>query len=217
MRFPNAEKGVKKIFTAEILGLLSAICLVAAAVTREVVGALTKASGTIIIVATVTGIAALLLMLLSYVLNIVGISQASKDEDAFRISLYVAIFGIVFSLLSGFLGNAFEGNAYAQRIISVIPDLVNLCMMVYVVIGIRNLAVQLSDPVMEGKGQNILRTVFVMEIIIFVVRAFSGMIQTDAAAMIAIACLGFAGILSIVTYVLYLAYLSKARKMLARA
>lgn len=68
---------------------------------------------------------------------------------------------------------------------------------------------------MEGKGQNIMRIVFIMAMIIFAARSLSELVNTNVSETIAVAMVVFAGILNIVTYVLYLSYLAKAKKMLA--
>ena len=98
------------------------------------------------------------------------------------------------------------------RILGLVPDLINLFIMIYIVMGIRNLAKLLNDPVMEGKGETILKIVFVMGMIIFAARSLSEIVNTKEAFTIALIALGFAGILSIVSYILYLSYLSKAKK-----
>lgn len=212
MHYPNAEKGIRKIFVAEILGLCGAIALTI----TVVLGLLVEVDDILAIPAILCGVAAVVLMLLSHIFNIVGITRASKDEYTFRYALYAVIFGIFFSLLSGFLNDVFDGNEYAQRLISLIPDLVNLITMVFIVMGIRNMATALNDPVMESKGRNILTIAFVMEMIIFAARAFSGFIPEGSdLAIIELIVVGFAGMLSIVTYILYLSYLAKARRMLA--
>lgn len=213
MKFQNAEKGIKKIFTAEILGLISSIGFIVMAVLGYL--AIGNQADSLYIATAICGVATGILMLIGYILNIVGIVNASKDEESFKTSLYIAIFGIVFSFVSGFLGNAFADNAYLSRILGAIPDVVNLLIMIYIVMGIRNISKLLGNPVMEGKGQNIMRIVFIMAMIIFAARSLSELVNTNVSETIAVAMVVFAGILNIVTYVLYLSYLAKAKKMLA--
>lgn len=211
MKFPNALKGVKKIFAAEVLGILAAVCLLLTGVFAVLVSAVPVLTVPMI----VFGVAAAALMLIGYILNITGIVQASKDEYSFKTALFATIFGIVFSLLSGFLANAFSGNEYILRIIGAIPDIINLCVMIFIIMGIRGLARQLHDSVMDGKGQNIMNILFLLELIVFVARAVTAMIQADWTNSLVLVTVIFAGVLNVVVYVLYLIYLAKAKKMLA--
>lgn len=170
---------------------------------------------TLFITTGVFAIVSIVLMLTAYIINLVGIGQAAKDEASFRSAFYAAIFGIVFSVLSGFLGNASEGNSFAQRIISIIPDLINLIMMICIVSGILRISAELHNSEMVGKGETILRIVFTVTIISFVVRVVGGLIQSYAGMYVMAAIVAFSGILTVVNYFLYLSYLSKAKKMLA--
>ena len=77
MKFPNAEKGIRKIFTAEILGLISAIGVaITAILASNMEDAASSLKVAIIVCGALTGV----LMLISYIINIVGVTQASKDE-----------------------------------------------------------------------------------------------------------------------------------------
>ena len=83
MKFPNAAKGVKKIFNAEIISLIAALIggaglilglIGASKETGESVGTtLLAVSGALLIV---SGIA----LLVAGIMNIVGFIQAAKDE-----------------------------------------------------------------------------------------------------------------------------------------
>ena len=213
MRFPNAYKGIKKIFTAEILGLIGSIGLIATAVLAML--ALEERSDALLIATGACAVFAGVFMLISYILNIVGLSQASHDDDSFRSAFYISIFGIVFSVLSAFLGNVFRDNVFVTRSLNIIPDLINLFIMVMVIVGIRTLSRRMGDPVMEGKGENIIRLLFVMGIVILAARFILIIFTTTFAGALAVSMVCFAGILSVITYILYLIYLAKAKKMLA--
>lgn len=218
MNYENVRKGISKIFAGEIISLVSAVTLMVTAILSVFALAaeeVTEQAGGLFISVGLFAVISIVLMLVAYIINLVGIGQASKDEHSFRSALYAAIFGIVFAVLSGFLGNASESNSFAQRLLSLIPDLLNLIMMVCIVSGILNISATLHNSEMVGKGETILRIVFTVTIIGFVVRAVSGIIQSYIGAYLMIAILAFTGILSIINYFLYLSYLSKAKKMLA--
>lgn len=218
MNYENVRKGVSKIFTGEIIGLFATVALMVTAVLSVLALAVNesgKSANTLFVTVGILAIVSIVLMLVAYIINLVGVGQAAKDEASFRSAFYIAIFGIVFSVLSGFLGNASEGNFFAQGLISMIPELINLIMMVCIVSGILNIFATLHNSEMVGKGETILRIVFTIAMISIVVRAFSGLIQSYVGTYIVMAVLAFSGILSVINYFLYLSYLSKVKKMLA--
>nr|WP_316626779.1 hypothetical protein [uncultured Ruminococcus sp.] len=89
MTFPNGADGVKKIFTAEILGLIASVCFfitailtittVAAAVGASggsdaaAVGAVASGAGVVVL-----SLGGLVLSIISFILSLVGINKASR-------------------------------------------------------------------------------------------------------------------------------------------
>ncbi|MBQ9679337.1 MAG: hypothetical protein IJV48_01455 [Ruminococcus sp.] len=213
MKFPNAEKGIGKIFAAEILALIGSICVVAAAIFAAL--AIGNENGTMLILAGVFTIIMAIVTVISYIINIVGIAQASKDEgNHFKTALILTIFGIVFTIVMAILGNAFPNNEIVTSLSNTTPDLINLFVMIAIILGVRNLAIQLKDSAVERKGSNILKVLICIGIITLVARFVATLITNSVGAVISVIILCVAGILSIVLYVLYLFYLSKAKKML---
>ena len=78
MDFENVKKGVGNIFVGEILGLIGALLMAVTAILGAVVVQpdSPKALSTAVLVCGMGGI---LFMLVSYILNIVGVKQASND------------------------------------------------------------------------------------------------------------------------------------------
>ena len=83
MKFPNAAKGVKKIFNAEIISLIAALIggaglisglIGASKETGESVGTTLLAVSSILLI--ISGIA----LLVAGIMNIIGFIQAAKDE-----------------------------------------------------------------------------------------------------------------------------------------
>ena len=223
MKFPNAANGVKKIFTAEILSLIAGICMfvmivllvVALAAANAVsggsdgaaVGAVASGAGTLVF-----GIGSGVLAIIAFILNIVGISKASKDEESFRMALYAVIGGIILTVI----GTAFNNvNGYVSSIMQALQVVADLLVLLYVIQGIRYLSLKLNRPDIDRKGQNLFKIIFVVLVLQFIARIvviiFGGMAASITAAIIAL----IAVILSVIEYILYLAFLAKAKKMLA--
>ncbi len=223
MKFPNAANGVKKIFTAEILSLISGICMfvmivllvVALAAAKAVsggadgaaAGAVASGAGTLVF-----GIGSGFLAIIAFILNIVGISKASKDEESFRMALFAVIGGIILSVI----GTAFNNvNGYVSSIMQALQVVADLLVLLYVIQGIRYLSLKLNRPDIDQKGQNLFKIIFIVLVLQFIARIvviiFGGMAASITAAIIAL----IAVILSVIEYILYLAFLAKAKKMLA--
>lgn len=99
MRFPNAAAGVKKIFTAEILALIGAIATVigtisaliaVAAAANNSTGGTAVAGGASVIFLLGAGV----LGIIAFIMNIIGINSAAKDEASFKTALICVIVGI---------------------------------------------------------------------------------------------------------------------------
>lgn len=212
MKFPNAEKGIGKIFLAEILALIGTVAIIATTIFSVL--AVVNKTDALLVAAGACGIVGVIVMLISYIINIIGIAQASKDEGNFKTALYLTIFGIVFTVVIAILGNAFPNNEVVSSLSNTTPDLINLFVMISIILGIRNLAIQVNDSAVERKGENIIKVLISIGIIALVARFFAVVITNSVGATISAIVLCIAGVLSIVLYILYLAYLSKAKKML---
>ena len=209
MRFPNAHKGVKQIFTAEMLSLL---CVIVATIISGMMtsGADESTMGVIAIVGLVTGIVAII----AFILKLLGVINARKDEGNFSYALWAILAGIVCSLVA----TAFSGNTTVSSICTAVNDICSALVTYYVITGILSLAKQLGNKDMIAKGKRartILITIWVIVIILQLVSAIFGAGNETMNIIMAVLAM-CAGILEIVLYIIYLAYLSKARVMLGQ-
>ena len=98
MKYPNAAKGINKIYIAEILSIMAAILAIVVMILvasnnidtgisgEEAAQVLQKANiGTPFVV---LGVVMMLLMLVSFFMNLTGIISASKDEAGFKRALW---------------------------------------------------------------------------------------------------------------------------------
>ena len=101
MRFPNAAKGVKKLFVAEILGLIGVISTLVSIVyfiISGVSGAAQENEGVLVggaltfIILTVINLG---VSLTAFILRIVGVVQARKDEESFSTALAFIIINAI--------------------------------------------------------------------------------------------------------------------------
>ena len=216
MRFPNAAAGVKKIFTSEILSLIAGLLSVIAAIGGVVLAAAATSADnssdaaaaaglTGLGIFAVFGIGAAILLVIAFILKLVGINKAKVDEPAFKTAMIFVLVGIVATLIGGFIN-----NDTVKSIFDIISSVASLCVTLYIIQGIKNLADQLNDGAVSAKGSKI----FMLIACIYCIRILASIISLFAPTVAGILEL-VGAIVSIVQYIIFLTYLSQAKKMLA--
>ena len=226
MKFPNAASGVKKIFTAEILSLIAAFLIIVAAVmalsafgsikgfeatqsTAAAAGAFASGFGMAIF-----SVGSLVLAIIAFIFNILGVVQSSRDESSFKIALYALIAGIVFTCLSSVFENLKIGPLSGAM--TALATVAELIVTLYVIQGIRLLASRLNNREVDNQGQKIYMIILIVLILRLIanilVAIFGGRFTTTLALSFYMASI----VLSLVQYIMYLVFLAKGKKMLAQ-
>ena len=212
MRFPNAYKGVSKLFLAEILQLIGAIVGVVAAV--MLIGSVAVSpdgavEGAVAVmgVSSFAVIGAGILAIIAFILNLVGLVQAQKDEGGFKIALVFTLICIGLSIVSSILNTS---NPSVASWMSFVVTIFELAVFEYVVLGIMSLSKQLGNQSMEAFGAKIRMIISILYIVLLIIRLFGNLNAGFGAVM------GIIGaILELIVYIAYLIYLAKAKNMLA--
>lgn len=215
MRYPNAFKGVSQIYKAELIAILAVICtgigailaifgVGVADVGSEAVGKGFAITGGLFVIATAV------LMIVSYILNIIGVGNAAKDESGFRSAMIAIIIGIVASIVAGIFSNK-EVVCLLAQLVSKICDIMVFW---FCIGGIRNLADKMNDRNIANKADSFTKLIigiYVAGIVLAIIGSFvkaggflDGFIDVAGA------------ICSIIAYLSYLSLLKGARDMLAR-
>ena len=217
MRFPNAFRGIKKIWLAELLMLLAAVIGIVLIV---VIAANSTLVGEEIVVnedavrtpAAILGIGTALIALVAFVLNLLGLINARKDDSAFSIALFVTLLGIVASVIS----SIWSGNQGLVKWMDTVLTICSLFASYYVLTGIANLAEQYPDEATKAlalKSRTLLEGTFcataIFKLIINIFKIQDGSTIYTILSIVAL-------VLELVSYVLYLRALSKGKKMLAK-
>ena len=232
MSFPNALKGVSKMFAAEILKLIATGLTVAtgvagivsaagviepamqgAKITEELVANNINYGG--IIAAAIMGVGSMILYIIAYIMNLVGMAQAGRDEENFRSAFGVSIAVLIISIATAILTAFTIGGNVPENIASTARTVCEIIVMILVVSGIMNLADRLNDEKMIRFGKNV--SVIIM---IFVIAAavatfisiFFG--RLDWAQHVEGILDIISGIALFIGYIVYIVYLGKAKKML---
>ena len=217
MRFPNAFRGVKKIWLAELLMLLA---VVVGIVLIVVIAANSTLNGEEVIVnkeavktpAAILGIGTAVIALVAFILNLVGLINARKDDGAFKIALFVTLLGIAVSAV----GAIWSDNQVLTKWMDTILTICSLFASYYVLTGIANLAEQFPDPKTQAlalKSRTLLEGTFcataIFKLIINIFKIQDGSTIYTILSIVAL-------VLELVSYILYLRALSKGKKMLAK-
>ena len=155
MRYPNAYTGVSQIYKAELIAILAAVCtgigailaifgVGVADVGSEAVGKGFAITGGLFVIATAV------LMIVSYILNIIGVGNAAKDESGFRSAMIAIIIGIVASIVAGIFSNK-EVVCLLAQLVSKICDIMVFW---FCIGGIRNLADKMNNRGIANKADS---------------------------------------------------------------
>ena len=217
MRFPNAFRGIKKIWLAELLMLLAAvvgiILIVVIAANSTMVGeeiVVNKAA--VETPAAILGIITALIALVAFVLNLLGLINARKDDAAFKVALLVTVLGIVASAISAI----WSTNAGLVKWMDTALTIFSMLASYYVLTGIANLADKYPDPATKAlalKSRTLVEGSFcataLFKLIISIFKIQDGSTISTILSVVAL-------LLELVSYILYLRALSKGKQMLAK-
>ena len=213
MQFPNALEGVKKIYKAEILALISAAVGVVAVIIM-LIGAIGESAGGVAGGAVLL-IAVAVLAVISFILNLVGLNKAKLDDDNFKTAFIITIVGIIASVV---LGAAKEGS-FLSTIGESASDICSFLVTWFVCTGIISLADKLGDSEMNARGtkaRSYLMVTWVITIVLSIIGNILESSESGAVAVIALILSLVGAVLEVVVYILYLKLLSKARGMLEK-
>lgn len=215
MKFPNAAKGISKIFTSEILALIAAIAtgvatilaavMYASAKTNSTAGAAASGIGTLVLV-----LGASVLLVIALILKIVGVVQTSKDEDSFKMIIYLTIFTLIVAVVAAI----FSRVAFLYNIANAVSAIGGFVTTLLIILGIGNLGVQVGNDEVIDKCSSQFKLILGIGIVALLARFFCIFLPTVPAQGIVIALAVVALVLNIIQYILYLSLLSKAKKML---
>ncbi len=203
------------------MSLIGTIALIIAAILALTAGAMVESGAadsavdeTVGMVAglAVVGLAGTILILVAFILNLVGIISAKKDEESFNTALIFVIVGIAASLFSGI----FSKNALLVDFTRIISNFAEMLVAYYVVQGIMNLAGRLQDTEMFERGNQVRMYLMIAYCIPILMHFISTILSMNTDSVLSEGLDLLASVVSLVVYVIYLGYLNKAKKMLEK-
>ena len=238
MKYPNAYSGVKKIFSAEILSVIGAIVLIVSAL----LGLIAFAAGTAAqnaeaeTASSLSGIAvgfgiptAILLLgagvlsIVAFILQIVGVTRASKDERIFKNALFFILGGVIASATNSITG-AFSGIIgqtgldLVSSICTNLSKIATILVTYYIITGVIALAERIGNEKIEKQGKTILNLLLIMLVLSLIATVTSTVFQQSGTNDVIISVLSFAaGVIELISYIIYLVFLGRSKKMLKEA
>ena len=216
MKFPNAYKGVKKLYLIAIIGLfvtiagLVSVALLALCDNNEGL----KNAG----LGIGSGVAILALIL--FIVQMVGLNQASKDELNFRTAFRVIILSIILGLAGSIFGAI--NNDVAKEVgkyVAIASDAASLVALEYTFRGIMGLSDKYGNQEMHQQGQKLIFTIWVLWCVAMGLRIVGNIFNTNAAdwvkILVAVVTI-VAAIAEIVVTLITYVYYRKAVKMLEK-
>ncbi len=217
MKYPNVSKGIKKIYAAEIISIFATITAIGAGIMSAVIYVGEQKNGSLdgleieALAATILIAAAAVLYVVGFILNLVGIIKASKDEASFKNAFMFTILGIVASVLSVVLASIDVAASFTDIFI----DLAGLFVTIFVIQGIVRISESLHREDMVKKGRKILTATVIGYCIGTGLSLFSSVFTTTGITGSIAAILSVcASLFTLVVYLIYLSYLGRTRVML---
>ena len=213
----NAEKGIKKVYIAQVFAIIasffSSASWILTSFSIELFGNdiklwLSPLGGANILLAFVSSV----LLILTAVLSFLGYYQASKDEPEFKKSMICILLFGAFSVIGPLLK---VPNGMISTIFNSAGTIFDMFVVIYATSGLINLSEKYERSDLAKKGETILRF-FVVTYIISALSAIAIRIsELSSHLQFVLVIAGFIGfVLSITQTIVYMKYLSQSKKML---
>ena len=220
MTFPNAADGIKKLFIAEVLALISSIAIACSVifskpvVSGEEVLDFAATGSEVTIVAILLGIGGII-ALIAYILQMVGIAKAAKDEETFKKALYLIIFSILFSIAGSVLAYFYPENTLLSNLGTVGTGVLDFLITFLVIGGIGMLGSKLNDEVLQDKSAKLLRIILLVIVLKVIGNIIVLIFKTNVTETVTTVLGVIILILTLIQYIVYLSLLTTAKRTLA--
>jgi len=214
MTFPNAYKGVKKIFIAEILTIIAVVIMTVSGVVALALLQLIQqdegaAGGAL--ASLITFILGTCLTIPAFIIYLVGILQAKKDEQHF----YYAFVFVILPIIASVFAAIFSQYELVQNIAEIVRNICEVIAMIMIIGGIKELAAKLNSEQMVSSANTALRIISGVYILLIIARVIEFVFDFLPAmvtfgGIVALA----AGVLNVIAHVYYLVLLGRSIKML---
>ena len=211
MYYPNAHKCVKKLFFAQIATLIATLLVMVPAVLKAIPGLMDLLPVAIVVGAF--AVIAFVLYLAGFVVGLIGLLQGGKDSDYIRLAFWINIFLIVVSVVVGTLKAALPGGSTVYAFVDAVSDVARTAIIVYVILGVSQLAASLNNQRLVDRGRVILFLIiaaFVLSIVANIIAHFLYGNATPVVYGLGIALTVTACVFELIADILYFFFLLRA-------
>ncbi len=218
MRFPNSLNCVKKLFLAELLGMIAAVLGAVSSVmligsSAAIVASGGNSGGAIATagISVLMTVATVVLGIVAFAIRLTGLNCGAKEEIYFRKAFNCVFVGLAASIFSGI----FSLISVLSSLLSIVSTVAGILVTLFVIQAIMNLADKTGDVTVKAKGFTLLKLIIGIAVANVVLNILSAIFRTIPAMSSVAGVLGIIlSIVQIIQYILYLIYLVSARKML---
>ena len=215
MTYPNAYRGMKKIFAAEIIAIAIAVLGVVTAILSVLPAAKEENSPLILVLgvfALILGIAGIV----SFIIQLIGIIQCSRDEGGFRAALFLIILSIVLSLLSTILDSLKVDWGMGKPIVESLGNVATLIATVFIFLGIGSLAISLRNEAMARRARFLAFVTIGLYALSIILTIIPRLIPNPNEGAVAVlnALLVTGAVLEVIVYIITVIFFGRAVKML---
>ena len=214
MKYPNAFKGVNKVYIAEILTIVI-LLLVGIAGVLVYLPAYQEENSILLSIVGGLFLAASVGLLFTYVIKFAGLYKAGRDEYILKVAYYVVLISFLL-ILTSFILSFFKETVFASKIVDLVVSFLDIVITIIILFGLISLADKSNQKLMSKKGKRLVVLIiftFVVSYTFTLLSKFLPLTNKNGLLMgFSIAAL----VLEIIAYILYLIYLHKSVQMLGQ-
>lgn len=203
MTYPNAFLGVRKIWLAELIGLISNAASILLLIMLRVNPELEQNG-----FALALGLIAILLVIPVLVLMTVGVFQAQRDEPLFRKARLAILVSLGLAVLAFGVGS----KSPLYKVLDLLGDAANLLCVLYILKGILSLAHRLKDAAVKAAGERLYGLILVAGSVGILLNLLLAVLPAEGVFPLILTVLVL--ILAVLESVLLFLYFGKAARML---
>ena len=208
MSYRNAKKGIGQIYKAELITLVAAILGIIGMIVFLASGSAKSTGG--MVAGGIPVLIAGILLIIAYIINLIGINNASKDEPQFKTALIIALIALISSAIQSIMETR---GIKAELIFDAIANVCEVLIMIYVISGIGKIAKKLGKKKVSRLSKNTINVTCGVYVLGFIANLISDIFKAKSMMTVAAVIAIIAGILMIVAYIYYLRTLSQGSKM----
>lgn len=218
MSFENARNGIGKVFTAQVLNIIMAVCtLITGIFIATAIGAVSAESTGGAIASGIGGVlfsvAAGIIGIIAFILQLVGLNKAGQDSEQIKKAFTITIVSLIVAIVFGILNSAFSSATWIKSLGDIVATVLGLLVTYNILFGCAGLKSELTE---KANGTwKMYMIVIILDIVIGIVSIILGALGVTAVSAIAYVIIIIADfVFDLIAYIMFISFLNLARKTL---